>query len=148
MLEELGLRSAVPWYLDGFAARSGIRTTFEVSSDFDRLPRETELALFRVLQEGLTNVHRHAESPVAHVRLSCEDGTAALRIRDEGKGIPPSILNRSGKDHLPPTGVGLRGMDERMRQLGGKLEVYSSEQGTILEAIVPSRTSAGSKAAD
>jgi PAS domain S-box-containing protein len=148
MLEELGLRSAVPWYLDGFAARSGIRTTFEVSSDFDRLPRETELALFRVLQEGLTNVHRHAESPVAHVRLSCEDGTAALHIRDEGKGMSRANLNGSGKGHLPPTGVGLRGMNERMRQLGGKLEIYSSAEGTIVEAIVPSRTSADSKAAD
>ena len=148
MLEELGLRSAVPWYLDGFAARSGIRTTFEVSSDFDRLPRETELALFRVLQEGLTNVHRHARSPVAHVRLSSDDGTAVLRIKDEGRGIPRSILNGSEKGHLPPTGVGLRGMDERMRQLGGRLEVSSDEQGTTVEAIVPAGTSTTSKAAD
>jgi PAS domain S-box-containing protein len=148
MLEELGLRSAVPWYLDGFAARSGIRTTFEVSSDFDRLPRETELALFRVLQEGLTNVHRHSESPVAHIRLSCEDGTAALRIRDEGKGIPRLILNGSEKGHLAPMGVGLRGMNERMRQLGGRLEVSSDEQGTTVKAIVPADTSTNTNAAD
>jgi len=148
MLEELGLRSAVPWYLDGFAARSGIRTTFEVSSNFDRLSRDTELALFRVLQEGLTNVHRHSGSSVAHIRLSREDGTAALRIRDEGKGMPKVILNGSGHRHLSPTGVGLRGMNERMRQLGGRLDISSDEQGTTLEAIVPAGTSTDSKAAD
>lgn len=137
MLEELGLRSAVPWYLDGFGARSGIRTTFEVSPDFDRLSRETELALFRVLQEALTNVHRHSASPVAHIRLANEDGTAALQICDEGKGIPQSILNGSGANHMGPTGVGLRGMAERMRQLGGRLEVSSNERGTTLTAVVP-----------
>jgi PAS domain S-box-containing protein len=138
MLEELGLRAAVPWYLDGFAARSGIQTTFEVSADFDRLPRESELALFRVLQEGLTNLHRHSGSPVAHIRLSRKNGTTALEIRDEGKGIPPSVLSGGVSGHLPPTGVGLRGMAERMKQLGGRLEVTSSERGTTVVATVPS----------
>ena len=138
MLEELGLRSAVPWYLDGFAARSGIRTTFDVSPDFDRLPPESELALFRVLQEALTNVHRHSESPVAHVRLNRNNGTTALEIRDEGKGLPVSVLSSDAPGHLPPTGVGLRGMTERMKQLGGQLEVSSSDRGTILIATVPS----------
>jgi PAS domain S-box-containing protein len=138
MLEELGLRAAVPWYLDGFAARSGIQTSFEVSADFDRLPRESELALFRVLQEGLTNLHRHSGSPVAHIRLSRKNGTTALEIRDEGKGIPPSVLSGGVSGHLPPTGVGLRGMTERMKQLGGRLEVTSSERGTTVVATVPS----------
>jgi PAS domain S-box-containing protein len=139
MLEELGLRSAVSWYLDGFAARSGIRTTFEVSANFDRPPRHVELALFRVLQEGLTNVHRHSESPVAHVRLMRNNGNTALEISDKGKGIPASLLNGSPETiHLPPTGVGLRGMAERMRQLGGRLEISSTQSGTTVTAIVPS----------
>jgi PAS domain S-box-containing protein len=138
MLEELGLQSAIPWYLDGFAARSGIQTTFEVSPNFARLSREVELALFRVLQESLTNVHRHSDSPVAHVCLMRNNGNAALQISDKGKGIPPSILTGSETSHLPPTGVGLRGMVERMGQLGGRLKIVSSEAGTTVTAIVPS----------
>jgi PAS domain S-box-containing protein len=138
MLEELGLCSAIPWYLDGFAARSGIQTTFEVSPNFVRLPREVELALFRVLQEGLTNVHRHSESSVAHVRLFRNDGNSALEISDKGKGIPASVLTGSDAGHLPPTGVGLRGMTERIRQLGGRLEIASTGSGTTVTAIVPS----------
>jgi PAS domain S-box-containing protein len=148
MLEELGLRSAVPWYLDGFAARSGIRTTFEVSPDFDRLPRQSELALFRVLQEGLTNVHRHSESPVAHVRLCRKPGTAALEIRDGGKGLPPEAWPGNASGHLPSPGVGLRGMAERIRQLGGNLEVSSSGRGTTLVAAVPTEPNANNKAED
>lgn len=138
MLEELGLQSAIPWYLDGFAARSGIRTTFEVSPNFARLSREAELALFRVLQESLTNVHRHSESPVAHVRLVRNNGNASLEISDKGKGIPPPIFSGSDTSHLPATGVGLRGMVERMGQLGGRLEIASSEVGTTVTAVVPS----------
>ena len=135
MLEELGLKSAIPWYLDGFATRSGIKTTFECSPDFDRLPREVELALFRVLQEALTNVHRHSESPVAQVRLLIDGAKAVLEIQDAGKGIPKQVLGESGE--LPWTGVGLRGMKERMRQLGGSLGLSSGGYGTTLTAIVP-----------
>src|SRR6202022_4960128 len=80
MLEEMGLPSAIPWYLDGFSARSGITTTFEVQSDFGRFPRDSELALFRVLQESLTNVHRHSGSQPAHVRLLMKEGMGILEI--------------------------------------------------------------------
>ena len=131
MLEELGLKSAIPWYLDGFTERSGIKTSFECAAEFDRLPRETELGLFRVLQEALTNVHRHSESLVANVRLKMDRSSAVLEIEDAGKGIPAP----SGE--LPNTGVGLRGMNERMRQLGGRLEVSSNGHGTRLTAVVP-----------
>jgi PAS domain S-box-containing protein len=140
MLEELGLKSAIPWYLDGFGARSGIKTSFETSAEFDRLPREMELALFRVLQEALTNVHRHSESAVARVRLLHEGTNAVLQIEDAGKGIPTEILGQSGT--LPWSGVGLRGMNERMRQLGGRLEVSSNGSGTTVTAIVPVETAA------
>ena len=135
MLDELGLKSAIPWYLDGFAIRSGIQTRFEVSQDFDRLPRDTELALFRVLQEALTNVHRHSGSQIAHISLVVKGDYAHLEIRDQGKGIAAEVLEST--EHTLPTGVGLRGMDERMRQLGGRLEISSSPEGTTITAIVP-----------
>jgi PAS domain S-box-containing protein len=138
MLEELGLRSAVLWYLDGFAARSGIETTFQISADFDRLARDHELALFRVLQEGLTNVHRHSGSQVAHVKLFTDGPYSVLEIRDEGRGIPPEIADAAVAAHSPSAGVGLRGMNERMRQLRGRLEISSTKRGTVLRASVPS----------
>src|SRR6202142_4499162 len=128
MLEELGLNTAIPWYLDGFAKRSGIQTTLDMPPDFGRLPRDLELALFRVLQESLTNVHRHSESGTAHVRISICDGIVSLEVQDEGKGIPPGILEME-PDALAKLGVGLRGMDERMRQLGGSLELISTGTG-------------------
>jgi len=134
LLEEMGLRSAIPWYVDGFAQRSGINTTFEVSTDFARLPRDVELAMFRVLQESLTNVHRHSESTTAEVRLRMEEGTACLQIIDKGKGISPSILEEGSQDWTGSVGVGLRGMGERMRQLGGRLEISSTPQGTTVTA--------------
>ena len=137
MLEELGLKSAIPWYLEGFSKRSNIQTTFDADPAFDRLPRDKELALFRVLQESLTNVHRHSGSPDATVRLSLANGSAILEVQDRGKGIPSPLLEQAGEDWMGSLGVGLRGMDERMRQLGGKLEVASTDHGTVVRAVVP-----------
>jgi two-component system NarL family sensor kinase len=141
MLEEMGLKSAIPWYLDGFSARSGIKTTFEIQADVGRLPRGSELALFRVLQESLTNVHRHSGSKMAYIRLLSKEGMCFLQIRDEGKGIPSQLLEQAGEDWMGALGVGLRGMNERMSQLGGRLEVVSEESGTVLTAIVPTSDS-------
>jgi len=137
MLEEMGLKSAIQWYLDGFSKRSGIQTTLEVAPDFDRLAPEAELAFFRILQEALTNVHRHSESRTAKIRLSVNEGWASMEIRDKGKGIPTNLLEQSGEDWMGSLGVGLRGMNERMRQLGGKLEVASTDKGTTVTASVP-----------
>jgi PAS domain S-box-containing protein len=137
MLEEMGLKSAIPWYLDGFSKRSNIKTTLEVDPGFDRLPPEVELALFRILQESLTNIHRHSGSPTAKIKLSLANGWAAMEITDEGKGIPAGLLEQSGEDWMGSLGVGLRGMNERMRQLGGRLEVSSTEKGTVVTAGVP-----------
>ncbi len=137
MLEEMGLPSAIPWYLDGFSARSGITATFEVQADFGRFPRDSELALFRVLQESLTNVHRHSGSQTAHVRLLMKEGMGVLEIEDKGKGISSQLLEKSGEDWMGALGVGVRGMNERMRQLGGKLELVSNESGTTVSAMVP-----------
>jgi PAS domain S-box-containing protein len=137
MLEEMGLKAAIPWYLDGFSARSGISATFEVGADVDRLHRDAELALFRVLQESLTNIHRHSGSPTAHIRLSRRDGMICLEIKDAGKGLAPGLLEQSSEDWMGAPGVGLRGMNERMQQLGGKLELASTGGGTTLTAVIP-----------
>ena len=143
LLEEMGLGSAVPWYLDGFSERSGIQATLEVQPDFGRLPRDSELALFRVLQESLTNVHRHSGSQTAHIRLAMKEGSAVLEIEDAGKGMPPHLLEQSGQDWMGAHGVGVRGMGERIRQLGGKLELFSNQSGTTVIAIVPTTEAAG-----
>jgi len=97
MLEELGLKSAIPWYLEGFTKRSGIQTTFEISPDFRRLPTEVESALFRVLQESLTNVHRHSGSPTADIRLLV-NGQVTLEIMDKGKRADRKNFEQSGQD--------------------------------------------------
>jgi len=137
MLDEMGLQSAIRWYLEGFSARSGISTTFEVDHDFGRMQRDLELALFRVLQESLTNVHRHSGSQTAHIRLRMRDGAVIMDVTDRGKGIPPDLLEHSRRGRMSGLGVGLRGMDERMRQLGGSLEVVSSDDGATVTATVP-----------
>lgn len=135
LLEESGLQSAVQWYLDGFSARSHIKITFDHELDFPRLPREFELAMFRILQESLTNVHRHSGSPIAHVRLYRRDGSAVLEVQDRGKGIPPELLQAGYERTL---GIGLRGMSERMLQLGGELEISSApDRGTTVRAVAP-----------
>jgi PAS domain S-box-containing protein len=136
MLEQFGLRSAISWYLDGFSNRSGIETTFDTSKDFGRLAPDVELAMFRVLQESLTNVHRHSSSPTASVRLSVRDGLAVLEISDRGKGIP-GHLSHAESDWIGTLGVGMRGMNERMRQLGGRIELSSSPEGTTVTATIP-----------
>jgi signal transduction histidine kinase len=141
MLEELGLKSAIPTYLEGFGQRSGIRTTLEISPELGRLPVEAEVAIFRVLQESLANVHRHSGSPTAHVRLDANDGMVRLEVKDEGKGMPPGNLEDFHSGLPGMLGVGLRGMNERMRQFGGRLEVASTDQGTIITATVPSKES-------
>jgi PAS domain S-box-containing protein len=137
MLEEMGLKAAIPWYLDGFSSRSGIAITFEVADSFDRLYSDGELALFRVLQESLTNIHRHSGSPTARVRLRQKDGMVFLEIQDQGKGLKPALLERLTEDWTGAPGVGLRGMNERMQQLGGRLELSSTGKGTTLTAIIP-----------
>lgn len=124
MLEEMGLTTAVHWYVEGFSKRCGIDVHLDVSPALGRLPRDLELAAFRVLQEALTNVHRHSGSSVAYVRIAAQDGCLALEIKDFGKGIPAVILEPS-REALGTMGVGLRGMNERVRQLGGTLSLRS-----------------------
>ncbi|HEX4921148.1 MAG TPA: sensor histidine kinase, partial [Candidatus Bathyarchaeia archaeon] len=137
MLEEMGLKSSILWYLDGFSVRSGIQTTFDIRADFGRLGRDAELALFRVLQESLTNIHRHSGSQTAHIQLSMEGEAAVLEIKDRGTGIAASSLEQNNGNGMGTSGVGLRGMNERMLQLGGKFELISSDEGTTVRAVLP-----------
>jgi signal transduction histidine kinase len=137
MLEEMGLKSAIPWYLSGFSSRSGIKTTLKTQEHFGRLPTEAELAMFRVLQESLANVHRHSGSETAEVRLLKEDGNAVLEVEDKGKGFNSALLEQGSQDWMGALGVGVRGMNERMRQLKGKLEIITKEGGTLVRAIIP-----------
>ncbi len=137
MLEEMGLRSAVPWYLDGFSKRSGIKTSFNIPDDFGRVGRDAELVLFRVLQECLTNVQRHSGSATADIRIHRDGDGITLDVADHGKGLPAAVLEQGGQDWMGSLGVGLRGMSERLQQLGGSLEIFSNGRGTRVRATVP-----------
>jgi len=141
LLEEVGLKSAIPWYLEEFSKRSNIQSSFDLDPDFGRLTSDAELALFRVLQESLTNVHRHSGSPTVEVRLFRQDDTAILRVKDRGKGMPSSRLEETGNPRRIYSGVGLRGMSERMRQLGGTLEIKTDKSGTEITATAPTAES-------
>ncbi len=143
MLEEMGLETAIEWHIDGFTKRSGIRVEYEVENEIGRLPRDIEVALFRIFQESLTNVHRHSGSPTAQVRLWLEKGKVILEVQDQGKGAPAGVLE-SSSDSLGTLGVGLRGMNERVRQLGGELKLASSDKGMMVRATIPLVSPAGS----
>lgn len=136
MLQEMGLSSAIKWHLDGFSNRSDLEITHEIAPGMRRLPQDIEVALFRVFQESLTNVHRHSGSSTAHVRLIVTDGEAILEVQDQGKGMP-AHLSEGNAGSPPALGVGIRGMHERLRQLGGKLEIASTSAGTTIRAAVP-----------
>jgi PAS domain S-box-containing protein len=127
LLDEIGLVSALRWLADGLRRRSGIETRLELPETMDRLPRDHELAIFRVAQEALTNVHRHSGSRSAVIRLFEAGGAVVLEVEDAGQGMP---------DADGTLGVGLAGMRERMRQLGGTLTVRSGSDGTCVRAEI------------
>lgn len=135
LLDEAGLASALRWYVQGFSERGNIQVQLNVQEDFGRLPQELETALFRTVQECLTNIHRHSGSPVATIHLTRSADEVELRVFDEGCGIPSEKLDevRTSGTH----GVGLRGMRERLHQLGGSLEINSNGNGTQIEARLP-----------
>lgn len=133
LLDEVGLGSALHWYIDGFAKRSKIGAALDVPEKLERLPPAMEIAIFRVVQECLTNIHRHSGSPTCAVKLAQDEDRLRVEVRDSGRGIP------KGKQLTLPSsgGVGLRGMQERIRQLGGTLDIDSSENGTVITATLP-----------
>jgi len=136
LLDVAGLASALRWYVDGFSERSNIRVHLDIPEEFGRLSDEMEIAIFRMVQECLTNIHRHSGGSSATIRVHEEDHRVLVEVQDEGKGIPPEkqlALSSSGR-----TGVGFRGMRERLRQLGGTLEIRSNG-GTTVTATLPLR---------
>jgi signal transduction histidine kinase len=135
LLDEAGLVSALRWYVDGFSKRSNIQVELHVPEDFGRLPQEMETALFRTVQECLTNVHRHSGSTVASIHVDRTPEEIRLTVKDRGTGIPPEKLDGVTNGGTP--GVGIGGMRERMRQLGGSLVLQSSQRGTTVEARLP-----------
>jgi signal transduction histidine kinase len=137
LLDEVGLSSALQWFVDGFAQRSGIETKLELQGGFGRLPAEMETCVFRMVQECLTNVHRHSGSPTATVRIFRVDDQVMVEIRDAGRGISPG--KKTAFSSTGNIGVGIRGMQERVRQFGGSLLVNSDGNGTVVMARLPVR---------
>jgi PAS domain S-box-containing protein len=145
LLDEIGLLSALRWLADGLRQRSGIKIDLELPEAMDRFPREHELAIFRVAQEALTNVHRHSKSPSVTIRLFEQDDALNLEVEDAGHGI--LVGGSSGRVvDVSALGVGLAGMRERMRQLGGTLTVRSSSRGTCVQARLALSSAAAARA--
>jgi PAS domain S-box-containing protein len=141
-LDYAGLRSALEWYIEGFTQRSKVKVDLNVSLGVDRLPEIVERTLFRIVQESLTNIFRHSGSDTASVQIEARSGIVRLEVADNGKGIPEEILatlNSSGGQ----LGVGIRGMRERVRQLGGWLQIRSWPSGTTIIVTLPVTESAG-----
>jgi|SRR5579871_4439523 len=136
LLDEAGLASAARWFVDEFSRRSGIAVTFEVSPELVRLSSELEIALFRAIQEGLTNVHRHSGASTVDIRLEVADKHVRLTIHDNGRGIAPEEMTRLAEGGAQ-MGVGLAGMRERLRQLSGSLEIQSDASGTTIVVVTP-----------
>lgn len=136
LLDEVGLLSAIQWYLDGLTKRSGIQTSLDISpTDFPRLAREVETAIFRIVQEALTNVFRHSGARTAWVDLSQQHNQVTVRVRDDGKGI-----GNISQAHTAGIGVGIGGMRQRSREFGGDLRVSDANPGTLVEAVIPYKT--------
>lgn len=135
LLEELGFLSAARWYVDEFGKRGQVKVSLSVDEPIERLPKEVEIALFRVLQEALTNVYRHAEAQSVDVGILCRDGHVTLTVVDDGRGIPDEVLARFRGGAAP--GIGLAGMRERLAEFGGHVNVESSGGRTMVEAVIP-----------
>ena len=140
LLDEVGFASAAKWYVEGFSQRSGIPVSLTLPNRMTRLSSAVELALFRVLQECLTNIHRHSESQQAQVSVSLLPGEVQLRVSDEGRGMTPAMVEKfqTNSGYL---GIGLAGMRERLRELGGRMEVDSDDTGTRIVATLPTHGS-------
>ena len=133
LLDERGLAAAVRWFADGFTQRSGVQVNLEAPADSQRLPEEIEIALFRIVQEGLTNIHRHSGSSTATIRLVVDQSHVQLEVLDAGKGLPKPRSN----GYVAPLGVGITGMRERVKQLGGQMKIESGSRGTTVSVTLP-----------
>jgi PAS domain S-box-containing protein len=134
LLDEAGLNSALHWYVEGFSKRSGIAVDLELPENSSRIPKALEMVVFRVVQESLTNIHRHSGSLTANIRLTRSAKEVRVEITDRGTGI---TLERLKQMTAAQVGVGVRGMEERIRQFGGTLQLHSTPEGTNVIAVVP-----------
>lgn len=133
LLDELGLVPALGWYVKRFSEESGVRTDLEVAEGARRLPPDLETVLFRVAQEGLSNIRRHSGPQTALVRLRADPGAVTLEVRDQGLGMPPEALEGL---RARPDDFGL-GMRERLDEMGGRLEIETGRNGTTVRAVLP-----------
>jgi signal transduction histidine kinase len=136
LLEELGLVGVLPWYVSGFSDRSRIKVQLDIPKEMGRLPRPVELGLFRIVQECLTNVHRHSNSPTAAIVLSLGNNQVRLKVEDQGKGM--ALTKTESGDQGRTAGVGLSGIRERVANLGGFMQIRSGNWGTAIEVVFPS----------
>jgi PAS domain S-box-containing protein len=134
LLDETGLSSALNWYVQGLVERSDLDISFNISENFGRLPRDMELLVFRLVQECLTNIHRHSGSKTASIRIMRETDQITVQIRDEGKGMSPE---RMAEIQSGGSGVGIRGMRERLRQFDAALKIESDGSGTNILTTIP-----------
>ena len=134
LLDETGLSSALRWYVQGLVERSGLDVSFDISDDFGRLPGDMELAIFRLVQECLTNIHRHSGSNTASIRIVREAEIVTVSIQDQGKGMSPERL---AEIQSKSSGVGIRGMRERLRQFNGHMSLESDSSGTLVLVTIP-----------
>jgi len=134
LLDEVGLASALDWYIDGFSNRSGIQVDMRLPQSLGRLAHDVEITIFRIVQESLTNVLRHSGSPKAEVCIDIVGSELVLKIIDHGKGLSPRRSRSAPKSRF---GVGIAGMRERLNYLGGKLLLSSGTGGTTVNAILP-----------
>jgi signal transduction histidine kinase len=137
-LDESGLVSALRWYAKGFSERSGVEVSLDLPSTFERLPQDVETTLFRVVQEALINIHHHADSASAVIRLRVDERQLTLEVEDRGHGVRQDVVAELLNGDGAP-GLGIAGMRERLQQLGGALEITSSDRGTLLRASIPRR---------
>ncbi len=142
LLDETGLAQAVGWYIQGLAQRSGLEISFDIPENFGRLSREMELVMFRIVQECLTNIHRHSGSKSARIRMARAEGSISLEVEDEGKGISSQRLSQLQSQG---SGVGIRGMRERVRQFDGHMDIQSNDSGTKIRFTFPVNENSTSK---
>ncbi|MGC2822499.1 MAG: PAS domain-containing protein [Candidatus Sulfotelmatobacter sp.] len=135
LLDDVGLASAISWYVEGFSERSGVVVSLDLPKNLARFSPEVETALFRIVQQSLANIHRHSESKVARIRLAVGD-RLTVEITDEGRGFPPEVLAKFQENGQLP-GVGISGMRERMNALRGTFDVISGVSGTTITVSVP-----------
>jgi signal transduction histidine kinase len=135
-MDAAGFASAARWYVEGYSQRSGLKVRLDAPADPGRLPDAIELALFRVLQEALTNVHRHSGASAADVLIQQDAEQIVMEIRDNGCGMPEALLDQSRATGAG-VGVGIMGIRERVRELAGKLTLESNSNGTLLRVAIP-----------